>query len=88
MNIILILKIFQALIFSSDYEEMHIETFYPELHPKEAQALVKQYNQDAINAGAEQKKVIKDYLRRNFQKRQSIGGNGPNDNPVGKPWVD
>ena len=67
---------------------MHIETFYPELHPKEAQALVKQYNQDAINAGAEQKKVIKDYLRRNFQKRQSIGGNSPNDNPVGKPWVD
>ena len=67
---------------------MHIETFYTELNPKEAQALVKQYNQAAIDAGAEQKKVIKDYLRRNFYKRQSIDGNCSNDNIVGKPWVD
>ena len=67
-----------------DIEEKHVENYYAELNPKEAQEVIQKYNREALEAGVAMKDVCKKYLQRNSSKRRSMGIT----EPIGKLWTD
>ena len=65
-----------------EMEEDYGEVFYTDLDPNQAQDLINQYNKEALDAGCDMNKPVKDYKNRNAMKRAQRGVM----QPIGMMW--
>ena len=65
-----------------EMEEDYGEVFYTDLDPNQAQDLINQYNKEALDAGCDMNKPVKDYKNRNAMKRTQRGVM----QPIGMMW--